>query len=100
MATKLTINQLVDDVLSELERLNYSYNSLCGFRSFYKRVLDFANERKELYFSEQLGREFFYTHLLPSFKAQGKTVIAVTHDDRFFHVADRLIHLEYGKISE
>jgi len=45
-------------------------------------------------------REFFYTHLLPSFKAQGKTVIAVTHDDRFFHVADRLIHLEYGKISE
>jgi site-specific recombinase XerD len=58
MATKLTINQLVDDVLSELERLNYSYNSLCGFRSFYKRVLDFANERKELYFSEQLGREF------------------------------------------
>ncbi|KPA09661.1 integrase family protein [Candidatus Magnetomorum sp. HK-1] len=58
MATKLTINELVDDVLSELERLNYSYNSLCGFRSFYKRVLDFANERKELFFSEQLGREF------------------------------------------
>ncbi|KPA09526.1 mobile element protein [Candidatus Magnetomorum sp. HK-1] len=50
MATKLTINELVDDVLSELERLNYSYNSLCGFRSFYKRVLDFANERKELFF--------------------------------------------------
>jgi putative ATP-binding cassette transporter len=35
--------------------------------------------------------------LLPEFKAQGKTVIAVTHDDRYFHVADRILHLEYGQ---
>jgi putative ATP-binding cassette transporter len=44
-------------------------------------------------------REYFYKTLLPEFKAQGKTVIAVTHDDRYFHVADRILHLEYGQLS-
>jgi ABC-type Na+ transport system ATPase subunit NatA len=41
-------------------------------------------------------RHYFYETLLPSFKKQGKTVIAVTHDDRYFHVADQVILLEYG----
>ncbi|MCP4107323.1 MAG: cyclic peptide export ABC transporter [Desulfobacteraceae bacterium] len=44
-------------------------------------------------------REFFYTELLPQFKARGKTVIAVSHDDRYFHVADRILKLEYGRIK-
>jgi len=75
MAIKLTVNELVDKVLAELERLNYSYNSLCGFRAFYKRVIAFANEKEELYFSEALGREFlkekynctinYYTEAMP-----------------------------------
>ncbi len=58
METKLPINELVAKVLAELERLNYTYNSLCGFRALYKRVIAFANEKEELYFSEELGREF------------------------------------------
>ena len=75
METKLTINELVDKVLAELERLNYSHNSLCGFRCFYKRVIAFANEKEELYFSEELGRAFlkekynctvnYYTEVMP-----------------------------------
>ena len=75
METKLTINELVAKVLAELERLNYSYNSLCGFRAFYKRVIAFANEKEELYFSEELGRTFlrekynctinYYTEVMP-----------------------------------
>jgi len=43
-------------------------------------------------------RKYFYKHLLPSFKAQGKTVIAVTHDDNYFHVADQIITMEYGEM--
>jgi|GEM_PF-5852056 len=39
METKFTINELVDKVLSELERLNYAHNSICGFQGFYKRVI-------------------------------------------------------------
>ncbi len=45
-------------------------------------------------------REYFYKTLLPEFKAQGKTVIAVTHDDRYFHHSDRLVKMEYGQIVE
>ncbi|EKF0976781.1 DDE-type integrase/transposase/recombinase [Salmonella enterica] len=42
----------------------------------------------------------FYLELLPMLKAEGKTVIAITHDDRYFHLADRLINLESGQIVE
>ena len=31
-------------------------------------------------------------------KEKGKTIIAITHDDRYFHIADKVIHMEYGKI--
>jgi putative ATP-binding cassette transporter len=43
-------------------------------------------------------KEIFYHQLLPELKARGKTVIAITHDDRYFPVADRVIKLDYGKI--
>lgn len=43
-------------------------------------------------------RRFFYTELLPGLKRQGKTVIAVTHDDRWFGAGDRLAKLDYGRI--
>jgi putative pyoverdin transport system ATP-binding/permease protein len=47
---------------------------------------------------DPLFRRKFYEDLLPMFKARGMTIIAVSHDDRYFHVADRRLHLEEGKI--
>ncbi|CBZ02129.1 putative cyclic peptide transporter [Clostridium botulinum H04402 065] len=44
-------------------------------------------------------RLFFYDTLLPELKAKGKCVIAVTHDDRYFNLADRVIKMDLGKIS-
>src|SRR5690625_2047892 len=58
MEIKLPIEELVSKVLSELERLNYAYNTFCGYRAFYKQVIAFAKEKEEIYFSEALGREF------------------------------------------
>ena len=43
-------------------------------------------------------RRFFYEELLPELKKNGKTVIAVTHDDMFFDYCDRLIKLDFGGI--
>lgn len=44
-------------------------------------------------------REKFYRIMLPELKRQGKTIIAVTHDDRYFDIADREIALQYGQIA-
>jgi ABC-type siderophore export system fused ATPase/permease subunit len=45
-------------------------------------------------------RKIFYLRLLPELKSQGKTVLAITHDDRYFAHADRVIKLEEGKVVE
>ena len=58
MDGKLTVEELVEKALAELERLKYSYSSLCGFRRLYKRVIAFANEKETPYFSEELGKSF------------------------------------------
>lgn len=43
-------------------------------------------------------REHFYTRIIPGLKAKGKTVVAVTHDDRYWHLADRVIKLDLGSV--
>lgn len=43
-------------------------------------------------------RRYFYETLVPSFKSQGKTVIAITHHDQYFHLADRIIKMDYGRV--
>lgn len=43
-------------------------------------------------------KNYFYDDLLKKLKADGKTVLAVSHDDRYFHLADRVIKMDYGKI--
>ena len=45
-------------------------------------------------------RRKFYREVLPALKARGKTVVAVTHDDAYFDVADRRFHLEEGRLRE
>ena len=44
-------------------------------------------------------RKIFYTQILSELKQRGKTVIVISHDDHYFHVADRLIKLDYGLIE-
>lgn len=43
-------------------------------------------------------RTLFYTVLLPELRNAGKTIIAISHDDRYFGAADRIIHLSRGRI--
>jgi putative pyoverdin transport system ATP-binding/permease protein len=44
-------------------------------------------------------RELFYHQILKNLKKRGKTVIVISHDDRYFSAADRVIKLDYGKIE-
>ena len=44
-------------------------------------------------------RKKFYEEMLPAWKSSGKTILAATHDDRYFSVADRIVALENGRIQ-
>jgi putative pyoverdin transport system ATP-binding/permease protein len=61
-------------------------------------------ENKPIYVFDELAadqdpafRQYFYEVVLQELKQQGKTIIAVTHDDKYFHVADRVLKMEYGQ---
>ena len=43
-------------------------------------------------------RRIFYTELLPDLKRLGKTIIVISHDDRYFDVADQLVRMDSGKV--
>lgn len=45
-------------------------------------------------------KEIFYKTLLPDLRLRGKTVIVITHDDRYFHLGNQVIKLEDGKVVE
>jgi len=44
-------------------------------------------------------KKVFYTQLLPELKARGKAVLVISHDERYFGAADRVIRLDYGKLA-
>ena len=44
-------------------------------------------------------KRIFYARLLPELRERGKTVIVITHDDRYFHLGDRVLKLEDGRIA-
>jgi len=43
-------------------------------------------------------RKYFYEKVLQDLKAQGRTIIVVSHDEQYFNCADRVLKLEDGKI--
>lgn len=45
-------------------------------------------------------KDVFYNELLPDLKARGKAVLVITHDDQYFHLADRRLKLESGCLEE
>ena len=64
-------------------------------------------EDKPIYFFDEWAadqspefREYFYHHILPDLKKRNKIVVCVTHDDRYFDLADKLYKLEIGQFVE
>lgn len=44
-------------------------------------------------------KDIFYRQILPELRERGKTVIAITHDDRYFSAADRVLTLVDGRLE-
>ena len=64
-------------------------------------------EDREIYIFDEVAadqdpefRQYFYHTILKDLCAAGKTVIAVTHDDRYFSVASRVVRMDFGKLSD
>ena len=62
---------------------------------------------KQIYIFDELAadqdpefRKHFYEVLLPELRAMGKTIIAVTHDDRYFETADRVLKMDEGQLVD
>ncbi len=43
-------------------------------------------------------RDKFYRVILPLLKEEGFTIIAITHDDKYYHCADRIYRMENGQL--
>ncbi|MCK0746452.1 cyclic peptide export ABC transporter [Chromohalobacter nigrandesensis] len=75
-----------------------------GQRKRLALVVAYLEDRPFLVFDEwaadqdPLFKEVFYCEVLPELRRMGKAVLVITHDDRYFHLADRLVRLENGKL--
>jgi putative ATP-binding cassette transporter len=49
---------------------------------------------------DPLFKEVFYRQILPELKRRGKAVLVITHDDRYFPLADRIVTLCEGQITQ
>ncbi len=45
-------------------------------------------------------KDLYYNAVLPELKRSGKTVIAITHDDRYFAYCDEVVKMESGQLVE
>ena len=104
ISTLLTEMQLGDKVQAVNDRWSTRELST-GQRKRLALVVSLLDRRPLLVFDELAAdqdpefRRFLYEELLPRLKAEGRTIIAATHDDRYFHVADKVISMEHGKVA-
>jgi putative ATP-binding cassette transporter len=70
-------------------------------------LLTAALENRPVFFFDEWAadqdpafKEIFYFNILADLKAHGKTVIVISHDERYYGVADRIVHMESGCLVE
>lgn len=63
-------------------------------------------EDRPIYFFDEWASDqdpqykaIFYLEILSELKARAKTVFVISHDDHYYHVADRIIKLNYGQVE-
>ena len=97
----LQIDQVVTiDENKELSNINLS----TGQRKRLALAISFIENRSMFLFDEWAAeqdpkfRDFFYSELLLRMKERNKGVIVISHDDRYFNLADHFVELDRGII--
>lgn len=106
-----TISRLIDQLgLAERVKIVAEQFSTIALSDGQRRrlalVQALADDRDVYLFDEWAAdqdpefKSYFYDQIIPHLRSLGKTVIAITHDDRYFHVADAVVFMEDGLIRE
>jgi putative ATP-binding cassette transporter len=105
--------KLVNRYLSELEIdrkvkvENGRFSTLAlsdGQRKRLALLVTFLEDRDIYIFDEwaadqdPMFKQVFYHQILPELRARNKVVVVISHDDRFFNVADKLLIMEEGRL--
>ncbi len=98
---KLKLSAVVTSKNGVLSRLDFSH----GQRKRLALLQAYCEDKPVILFDEwaanqdPLFKDIFYREILPALKRRGKTVIVVSHDDRYFDCADKVLKIEQGKLS-
>ena len=90
----------VEDSQFSTTKLSYGQRSRLGL------IANMLDDKEIYVFDEWAANQdpyfkgIFYKKILPYLKEQGKTVIAISHDEKYFDVADEIIELEEGMVSK
>ncbi|WP_266168875.1 cyclic peptide export ABC transporter [Dyella subtropica] len=90
---------------ADVEQGKFSTLSLSdGQRRRLALLVAFVEDRDVYVFDEWAAdqdpgfKEVFYKEILLELKRRDKAVVVVTHDDKYFHVADKVLMMEEGKL--
>lgn len=104
---KIYLGELELDGKVRIENSVFSTTELSqGQRKRLALLTAYLEDRPIYFFDEWAAdqepyfRDVFYHRILRELKAAGKAIIVISHDDRYYHVADRVLKLENGRIVE
>ena len=91
--TSISTNAITDTSLSfgQRGRLNL-LRLLLEDRSIY--MFDEWAANQDVHFKNK-----FYTEIIPDLKKRGKTVILISHDDKYYGIADKIITMRNGQVE-
>jgi putative ATP-binding cassette transporter len=90
-------------MLAPRDTLDRSAKLSAGERRRAALLMGLLDDRPILVFDEWAAdqdpqhKDLFYKEILPSMRAKGKLVVVLSHDERYFHVGDRVLWLERGE---
>jgi putative ATP-binding cassette transporter len=104
IAQKLLVDFRLDGVV-RFENGRFSTTSLStGQRKRLALIVAYLEDRPFYVLDEWAAdqdpsfKRVFYEVALPALRARGKTCLVITHDDRYFHLADRVIRIDSGQL--
>jgi len=96
----------LEDKLS-IDGRKFSTTSLSDGQRKRLALLAALLEDKDLYVFDEWAadqdpafKEVFYRRIVHELKARDKAVVVISHDDRYFNEADRLVLMEQGRVRE